>query len=190
MIVVPHASDLTRSVTLVDTPDLDGDQPLHHAQADRAFRWADAVLMLVTPEKYQMTELVPYYRLGRRYAAPMLFAMNKVEQQAVVDDYQMRLSQAGTDPSGRPMVFAIPRDDANYEPPPQANLDALRIGHRDGAKSGASELRDQGVAASQRRPGRSVARPDSFAARGRSESGRRRDRDAARAWKRRRPTST
>jgi len=126
LIVVPHGSDLTRAVTLVDTPDLDGDQPLHHAQADRAFRWADAVVMLVTPEKYQMTELVPYYRLGRRYAAPMLFAMNKVEQQAVVDDYQSRLDQGNGAASNRPLVFSIPRDDANFEPQPAANLDALR----------------------------------------------------------------
>ncbi len=126
LIVVPHASDLTRAVTLVDTPDLDGDQPLHHAQADRAFRWADAVVMLVTPEKYQMTELVPYYRLGRRYAAPMLFAMNKVEQQEAADDYQSRLASGGNS-GDRPTVFSIPRDDANFEPQPATNLDALRM---------------------------------------------------------------
>ena len=93
LIVVPHESELTRAVVVVDTPDLDGDQPLHHAQADRAFRWADAVVMLVTPEKYQMTELVPYYRLARRWGVPALFAMNKAEQQAAVDDYQTRLEK-------------------------------------------------------------------------------------------------
>jgi hypothetical protein len=71
---------------LVDTPDLDGDQPAHHAQADRVFRWADAVLFLVTPEKYQMTELLPYYRLAGRYALPALYVMNKCEEAAVLDD--------------------------------------------------------------------------------------------------------
>src|SRR4051812_7387832 len=42
LIVVAHDSDLTRRATLIDTPDLDGDLPAHHAQADRAFRWAEA----------------------------------------------------------------------------------------------------------------------------------------------------
>src|SRR5467141_1287128 len=55
---------------VVDTPDLDGDQPAHHAQADRAFRWAQRIVFVVTPEKYQMTELLPYYRLARRYEVP------------------------------------------------------------------------------------------------------------------------
>src|SRR5262249_14602709 len=41
--VVTFDSELTRAATLIDTPDLDGDQPAHHAQADRAFRWAEAV---------------------------------------------------------------------------------------------------------------------------------------------------
>ena len=62
--VVKEERELTTKITLVDTPDLDGDQPLHHAQADRVFRWAQAIVFLVTPEKYQMTELLPYYRLA------------------------------------------------------------------------------------------------------------------------------
>ena len=109
---------------LVDTPDLDGDQPLHHAQADRAFRWADAVLFLVTPEKYQMTELLPYYRLAARYGLPALYVMNKCEEAAVLDDYRALLSaNAATSPL---RLFAVPRDDSPYQPPPEANLNALK----------------------------------------------------------------
>src|SRR3954464_3138736 len=92
---------------LVDTPDLDGDTPAHHAQADRAFRWADALLFLVTPEKYQMTELLPYYRLTERYGTPALFLMNKCEQQVVVDDYQRLLGAQGIRPDGK--LFVVPR---------------------------------------------------------------------------------
>ena len=54
----------------MDTPDLDGDQPAHHAQADRVFRWAEGLVFLVSPEKYQMTELLPYYRLARAMTCP------------------------------------------------------------------------------------------------------------------------
>ncbi len=115
--VVTHAHALTQRVALIDTPDLDGDQPAHHAQADRVFRWADAVLFLVTPEKYQMTELLPYYRLAHRYATPALFVMNKVEEQVVVDDY---VKQVGY------RAFALPRDGSAYEPPREAGVDALR----------------------------------------------------------------
>jgi hypothetical protein len=106
---------------LVDTPDLDGDQPLHHAQADRVFRWARGVVFLVTPEKYQMTELRPYYRLAERYALPAVHVMNKCETSEMLVDFA---KQRGADDMEG--IYAIPRDDAAYEPPPQANLAALR----------------------------------------------------------------
>jgi hypothetical protein len=121
--VVPGRNSVASSVTIVDTPDLDGDHQAHHAEADRAFRWSHAVLFLVTPEKYQMTELLPYYRLARRYGMPALFLMNKCEEAAVLEDFRMQL--AGRDwPEAA--LFAIPRDDAAYEPPPEASLNSLR----------------------------------------------------------------
>ena len=125
---------------LVDTPDLDGDQPAHHAEADRVFRWAQAVIFLVSPEKYQMTELLPYYRLAARYSTPALFVMNKCEEQAVVEDYRRQLTgwtsddssfaAPGVDPEpGKKTtkVFAIARDDAAYEPPTHENLESFRL---------------------------------------------------------------
>ena len=124
LVVVTLEQDLARRLSLVDTPDLDGDQPAHHAEADRAFRWADAVLILVTPEKYQMTEMLPYYRLADRYRLPALFLMNKCEQQVVVDDYAKLLKSQGTGFDQN--IFIVARDDAGYEPPPGRNLDALR----------------------------------------------------------------
>src|SRR3954469_9475064 len=125
LLVVPMESELTARVTIIDTPDLDGDQPAHHAQADRAFRWSQAILFLVTPEKYQMTELVPYYRMAARYALPALFIMNKAEEQVVVDDYARVVAQfSGTDDSRK--VFALPRDGSAYEPPAEMNVNALR----------------------------------------------------------------
>ena len=108
---------------LVDTPDLDGDQPVHHGQADRAFRWADRIVFVVTPEKYQMTELLPYYRLAHRYRVPALFVMNKCEEAAVADDYRRQLAER--DWAGA-SVFIVARDDAGFEPPSDVNLDALR----------------------------------------------------------------
>src|SRR4051812_11180368 len=121
--IVIHPTDLTNAITLIDTPDLDGDQPAHHAEADRAFRWAQAIVFLVTPEKYQMTELLPYYRLAQRYALPSLFVMNKLEESAVLDDFRQQLASRGHDDA---KIFAVPRDDAAYEPTPDANLSSLR----------------------------------------------------------------
>jgi hypothetical protein len=133
LIIVPLSLDLTRHLTLVDTPDLDGDTPSHHAEADRAFRWADAVLFLVTPEKYQMTELLPYYRLAGRYGLPAVFLMNKCEQQAIADDYAnlLRVQTSGTSIEAGAgfadrKLYVVPRDDAGYEPPPEQNLQALQ----------------------------------------------------------------
>lgn len=130
LLVVSLEVDLTKHLTLVDTPDLDGDTPVHHAEADRAFRWADAVLFLVTPEKYQMTELLPYYRVAARYALPAVYVMNKCEQQPIAEDYAnlLRLQVSATSPgdSQERRVFIIPRDDAGYEPPAEQNLQSLR----------------------------------------------------------------
>jgi 50S ribosome-binding GTPase len=121
LIVIEAKHDLLNHVALVDTPDLDGDQPLHHAQADRAFRWAEAIIFLVSPEKYQMTELLPYYRLARRYAVPALFVMNKCETPEMLEDYRQLVSSDQKDAH----VFAVARDDAAYEPPVQSNLASL-----------------------------------------------------------------
>ena len=143
-LVVVTAPSPENLPVLVDTPDLDGDQPAHHAQADRAFRWADGVLFLVTPEKYQMTELLPYYRLAARYAVPALYVMNKCEEAAVLEDYRRLLGVQGSgfrvqggEPSqgsaaeagsanSDPPVYAVARDDSAYQAAPGANLDALR----------------------------------------------------------------
>src|SRR5690242_7595746 len=38
LIVVTSSAPIAEKATLVDTPDLDGDQPQHHLQADRTFR--------------------------------------------------------------------------------------------------------------------------------------------------------
>lgn len=114
---------LLESLTLVDTPDVDGDVPDHHALADRAFRWASAVLFLVSPEKYQMTELLPYFKLADRYGVPATYAMNKAEDPGPVDDFAQQLRTT----LGRQVeVYAIPRDDSTYQPPPERSLDALR----------------------------------------------------------------
>jgi hypothetical protein len=108
---------------LIDTPDLDGDQPAHHAQADRAFRWAQRLVFVVTPEKYQMTELIPYYRLARRYEVPAMFVMNKCEEPGVVEDFRQQL--AARDWAGA-RLFIVARDDAAYEPAVDSNLQMLR----------------------------------------------------------------
>jgi hypothetical protein len=123
LVIVPLANPLTDKVTLVDTPDLDGDQPAHHAEADRVFRFAEGLVFLVTPEKYQMTELLPYYRLAKRYGLAARFVMNKCEESAVLEDYRKQLAQRDWPDAN---VFVIARDDAGYEPPPDAGLSALR----------------------------------------------------------------
>jgi hypothetical protein len=124
IIVRPDNNVAHASGVIVDTPDLDGDQPLHHAQADRAFRWAQRIVFVVTPEKYQMTELLPYYRLARRYELPALFVMNKCEESAVIEDFQRQLAQRDWPGAS---VFVVPRDDAGYDAPTDSNLDALRL---------------------------------------------------------------
>lgn len=118
LIVIRHPSELTSRISLIDTPDVDGDNAAHHQQADRVFRWCDAVIFLVTPEKYQMTELRSYYRLAQRYAIPAIFVMNKVDEPAPAEDFSRQMAGA--------KVFVLPRDDSSYEPDGTLRIDALR----------------------------------------------------------------
>lgn len=111
------------AVLLVDTPDLDGDQPAHHMAADRAFRWATGVIFVVTPEKYQMTELLSYYRLARRYGIQAWFVMNKAEQREVVEDYARQLAAHDWPDAA---LFVIERDDSAFAPEPSQSIEALR----------------------------------------------------------------
>ena len=92
----------------------------------------NGVVFLVTPEKYQMTELPPYYRLAQRYSIPVLFAMNKCEETDVLTDYATQLGTRygydvnGLNPAGeKSRLFAIPRDDSTWIPPAGADLTAL-----------------------------------------------------------------
>ncbi len=114
---------LLASAVLLDTPDLDGDAPAHAAEADRVFRWTQAAVFVVTPEKYQRPELLPYYRLARRYEVPALFVLNKCEEGAVLEDYRQELTRLAW---AQAPVYAVPRDDAAYEPPAGAGLADLR----------------------------------------------------------------
>jgi hypothetical protein len=123
VVASPAPSPLLGKAVLVDTPDVDGDQPQHHALADRAFRFAHAAVFVASPEKYQMTELLPYYRLAARYAVPALFVMNKVEDRAVVDDFTQQLAAAGF---ASPRVFVQPRDDSTFAASSGETVDDLR----------------------------------------------------------------
>ena len=111
VVEAPHASTLLGKIVLVDTPDVDGDQPQHHALADRAFRWAHACAFIASPEKYQMTELLPYHRLAQRYGVPCVFVMNKVEDRAVIDDFRAQLAATGW---SNARIFVQPRDDSTF----------------------------------------------------------------------------
>ncbi|MCA9440617.1 MAG: 50S ribosome-binding GTPase [Candidatus Omnitrophica bacterium] len=121
--VVEMAIEPLARFSLVDTPDVDGDAETHYEQAEQAFRWADAVVFLVTPEKYQMTELLPFYRLARRYEIPSQFMMNKCESEEVVEDYRKQIEKRGF---SEPIVYSIPRDDSTHLPPEDEGLDGLR----------------------------------------------------------------
>lgn len=119
----PTHGALLDAIALVDTPDVDGDVPAHHALADRAFRWANRVVFLVSPEKYQMTELLPYFRLAERWGVQAAFAMNKAEDAGPVEDFAQQLKSM----LGHAVeVYVVPRDDATYQPDRDRSLDALR----------------------------------------------------------------
>lgn len=139
LLVALTDTPLTQNVTIVDTPDLDGDQPAHHAQAERVFRWASAVLFLVTPEKYQMTELPPYYRLAARYALPAWFVMNKAESREQVEDYRKQLG-----PIAEGRLFVVQRDDSLFTPEAGESLVAVRTALLE-LKPDAAAI-DQGIA--------------------------------------------
>src|SRR5690606_31127706 len=86
-------------------------------------RWCTTVVFVVTPEKYQMTELLPYYRLARRYGLGAWFVMNKTEHLEAVEDYRRQLADRDW-PQAE--LFVIERDDSTLAPPADASIDVLR----------------------------------------------------------------
>ncbi len=122
LVVVECAHPVAPAV-LIDTPDIDGDEPAHQKAADRVFRWCTGAVFVVTPEKYQMTELLPYYRLARRYGLAAWFIMNKTEHPEAVEDYRAQLAERDWPEAA---VYVIERDDATYAPQAAQSLDALR----------------------------------------------------------------
>ncbi|MEM1012167.1 MAG: GTPase domain-containing protein [Planctomycetota bacterium] len=102
----------------VDTPDLDGDVVEHHRRAERAFRWATAIVLVATPEKYQLPEADRFTTLASRWDLPLRVVMNKADDLDAADDWQTRLGDA--------TVFVVPRDDAPLSSPGGRSLDDLR----------------------------------------------------------------
>lgn len=123
IMIAQHDAQFLDHRFLVDTPDVDGDTEGHHRSADRCFRWAETIIFVVTPEKYQMTELLAYYRLANRYGVPAVFVLNKCESNEVVADYRQQLTARDW---ASPSIFVIPRDDAAYEPDESMGLRALQ----------------------------------------------------------------
>lgn len=145
LIIVPVSTSATSAApwVLIDTPDLDGDTPAHHAAADRVFRWVHGLVFVVTPEKYQMTELLPYYRLARRYGLAAWFVMNKTEHPEAVEDYRAQLAERDW-PAAR--LYAIERDDSTFTPPAEQTLEALRQSLAEAARGGWEADRKVGLA--------------------------------------------
>ncbi len=110
-------------LVLIDTPDLDGDRPEHHKQAERAFRWAHAVVLVATPEKYQLPEASIYARLADRYRLPRRFVLNKADDLAAADDWARQLGEHLPEDGA---VHVVPRDDSGVAVIEERSLDHLR----------------------------------------------------------------
>ncbi len=111
--IIRSSETILEKYILIDTPDIDGELTEHHGLADRIFRWSDAVIFLVSPEKYQMPELQPYYRLAMRYGIPSRYVMNKADSAEMVADYRNLLQRSNI---VNAEVIAIPRDDSTWQP--------------------------------------------------------------------------
>ncbi len=117
LLVVRHEGT-PGGVVLIDTPDVDGDIVEHHARADRAFRWATGVVLVATPEKYQLPEIARYAELAARWGLGRLFVLNKADDVKAADDWAQQLDG--------PTVYVVPRDDASLVVPTERSLDDLK----------------------------------------------------------------
>lgn len=118
-------SDWLRAASIVDTPDIDGDQPDHHATADRAFRWAEAIIVALTPEKYQLPEPRRFLNLARRYELPVLIVINKLDDPAVASDVETQFKDA-IESSPAKRLFKIARDESSLSIDPSASIGEMR----------------------------------------------------------------
>lgn len=132
---------------LVDTPDIDGDMIEHHQLAERVFRWIDRAIFVLTPEKYQLPDLLPFVRLARRYGMPRAFVINKAASREVAADAARRFENDIADAVGG-RLFVVPRDDSTMRVESEETIDALRaelisVGeHESNPSANALRLRD------------------------------------------------
>ena len=85
--VVTFDSPLTSQITLIDTPDLDGDNAAHHAAGRPGLSLGEGDPFSRHAGKISDDRARPVYRMAARYAVPSLFVMNKVEEEEVAKDY-------------------------------------------------------------------------------------------------------
>jgi GTPase SAR1 family protein len=112
-------------VAIVDTPDIDGDQPDHHTTADRAFRWAEAIILVLTPEKYQLPEPRRFLNLARRYDLPVIIVINKLDDPAVASDVETQFKSA-IESSPAKRLFKIARDESSLSIDPSDSIIEMR----------------------------------------------------------------
>lgn len=121
--IVRTDAPLLNSIHLIDSTDVDGDCAAHHDLARRMSHWAEALLVVTTPEKYQMTETIPFIDAARLCRVPVWFVMNKCEEGEVLEDFTAQLLGRGW---RDPAVFAVPREGSDYAPPEGQDFEDLR----------------------------------------------------------------
>lgn len=118
--VVTSEDPLLEHVTMVDTPDIDSVEHLHHEVAADLRRVADVVLFVTSAQRY--ADQVPWEVLKdvRDRGTPVGFVLNRVPPgaQALVADHDRRLAEFGFDIAPVTVIPELPgRADRDLLPP-------------------------------------------------------------------------
>jgi GTPase Era involved in 16S rRNA processing len=95
LLLLTHAKEILRNLVVVDTPDLDSVEVIHHETAEDFFLLSDVVVFVASQEKYADDMTCRF--LSRVIAAdrPLYFLLNKAQKPLVEDEILEPLNNQG-----------------------------------------------------------------------------------------------
>jgi hypothetical protein len=91
--LVPADDDPYRGVVIIDSPDLDSDHLNNRVWAERLMVMSDAVILVVTPEKYNDAAVVQFLQEAASLRRSLAVVFNKTEGEEAHNDFLRKIAR-------------------------------------------------------------------------------------------------
>lgn len=91
MVLVPAERDLHKGLVIIDSPDLDSDHTNNRVWAERLLTMSDAIIFVVTPEKYNDAVVIEFLAKAASLRRSLAIVFNKADSDASFDDFSRNI---------------------------------------------------------------------------------------------------